>query len=247
MREKIKSQKLQEMTETKSKFENKKYKNQELINKVEDVANLILKETTSNKYRDHFFPLMIDKLDLKIGVEIGVDNGSFSKHILEKSKIEKYYCVDTWQDNFGSDFKPGYYDKDGDKRFNIARETLKPFLGNYEKPEEDSGRAIMLRMKSVEASIRFLDNSIDYCYIDGDHSLEGVFTDIYNWMPKMKVGGILGFHDFKNGPKSGINDHWGEQLDYAVKNVVEYYCLRYGHKLNVVGGRILNAWFVKNR
>jgi hypothetical protein len=44
-------------------------------------------------------------------------------------------------------------------------------------------------------------------------------------------------------PNSGIKDYWGEQLPYAVTEVVTYYCRRYGYKLNVVGGRILSWWF----
>lgn len=237
MRNKIKDQKAKEIIETKDKFDNKKYENQEIIDKAEEAANSILEEKISNKYRDHFFPLMINKLGLKTGVEIGVDLGLFSKHILDKTTIEKYYCVDLWMDDFGSDYKPGYYDKDGNNRFNKAYELLKPF----------GDRVVMMKMSSVEASTKFVDNSLDYCYIDGDHSLQGVFLDIYHWLPKVKIGGIIGFHDFKNGPKSGIKDAWGEQLDYAVKTVAEYYCQRYGHKLNVLGGRILNGWFVKNR
>jgi hypothetical protein len=246
-KESLKDTKKQEAEETHSLFQNRKYDNPEIIERVEGIANEILKETTSNKYRDHFFHLMIEKLGLKNGVEIGVDLGLFAQHILTKTKIEKYYCVDLWMDNFGSDYKPGYYDKDGNNRFNKAKEALGPFLGNIEIPLEDSGRAAMLKMSSEKASKLIQDDTLDFCYIDGDHSLEGVFKDIYCWMPKIKIGGIVGFHDFKDGPKSGITNFWGEQLDYKVKTVAEYYCLRYGHKLNVIGGRILNGWFVKNR
>lgn len=245
--QKIKLQKIQEAEESRKKFENKKYENQELIDRIEGIANSILKETTSNKYRDHFFPLMISKLNLKTGVEIGVDLGLFSKHILEKTKIEKYYCVDTWQDDFGSNFKPGYYNKDGNVRFNKASETLKLYLGSFENPLAQNGRAVMLRMTGEEASKKLENNSLDFCYIDGDHSLFGIAIDLLLWTPKIKIGGIVGWHDHKDGPKSGIKDFWGEQLDYRVKMATEEYCYRFGHKLNVIGGRILNGYFIKNR
>jgi hypothetical protein len=49
----MKDQKAKEIIETKDKFDNKKYENQELINKTEDIANSILKEKISNKYRDY--------------------------------------------------------------------------------------------------------------------------------------------------------------------------------------------------
>ncbi len=214
----------------------KTYRNQEILNYVENLAEDLIKQKFSNCYRDHFFPLMIDKLDLKIGAEIGVDKGEFSLQILEKSKLEKLYCVDSWCDEFGSDYKPGYYDPNGNVRFDQCYNTLKNYI--------DTNRVEMVRADSVEAS-KVVQEELDYLFIDGDHSLEGVFNDIYNWVPKVKIGGIIGFHDYKDGPKSGIKNYWGGQLDFAVKTVADYYCERYGYKINSVGNRIPSAWFVK--
>lgn len=215
-----------------------KYENEKMIQKADQIATQILNVKRTNHHRDKFFPLLIDNLQCNVGVEVGVDKAGFSNHILSKSKIKKYYCVDTWQDNFGSDYKPNYYEKDGNKRYNQAKYVLDPYL--------IEGRAKMLRMTGVKASMSFLDESIDFCYIDGDHSLEGIYMDIKSWMPKIKIGGIISGHDYKDGPKSGMSDYWGQQLDFCVETVVNYYCQKYGHKLNVVGGRIKSWWFVKN-
>jgi len=214
------------------------YKNKELVENVDKIAQDILNARKSNQHRDKFFPQLIDKMDLKIGVEIGVDVAQFSSRILERSKIERYYCVDTWQDDFGSDCPSVSFDKDGNKRYTAATDTLKDFIVKE--------RAMPLRMTGVEASKHFANETIDFCYIDGDHSLEGIYTDIKAWLPKLKVGGILSGHDYKDGPKSGISDYFGQQLPYHIKTVVDNYCMRYGHKLNVVGNRILSWWFIKN-
>jgi len=231
-------EKIKEKEQSRIVKSNLKYENKELIDKIDDIADKFLQESGKNKHRDHFFPFMINKLGYKIGAEIGVDKGEFTKHILSQTQMEKYYCIDTWQDDFGSDCKPGYYDKDGNKRYDSCLETLKEYVQN--------NRAIMLRMTSMEASNRVENNSLDFVYIDGDHSLEVMF-DIYAWTPKVKIGGILSGHDFKDGPRSGINNYFGQQLDYKVKTVVEYFCERYGYKLNITGGRILSWWFIKNR
>jgi hypothetical protein len=215
-----------------------KYTNQELVESADAVAKNITDGKRSNHHRDKFFPEIIDRLNLKIGVEIGVDKAGFSNHILDKTKIERYYCVDTWQDDFGSDYRPDYFAKDGNVRYNEAREVLQPYI--------DEERVAMLRMTGMHASTLFPAKSIDFCYIDGDHSLEGIYTDIKAWLPKVKIGGIIAGHDYKDGPKSGISDFWGKQLDFCVKTVVDYYANRYGHKLNVVGGRIKSWWFIKN-
>jgi len=214
------------------------YIGKEIIENADKTAEKIIAEQRTFRHRDKFFPRMIDALGLKIGVEIGVDKGELSNLILERSKIEAYYCIDTWQDNFGSDYRPDYYDKSGNNRYKDAYNKLKTYI--------DSKRACLMQMTSVEACRHFGLESIDYCYIDGDHSLEGIYTDIKAWLPKVRVGGIIAGHDYKDGPKSGINDFFGQQLDFKVKTVVDYYAQRYGHKLNIVGGRILSWWFVKN-
>lgn len=214
------------------------YKNPELIESADNISKNIVDQKRSNHHRDNFFPKLIDAMDLKTGIEIGVDKGGFSNHILNRSKIQTYYCVDTWQDNFGSNYRPGEYDKDGNVRYQEARKTLCEHI--------QSNRAIMLRMTSLFASSSFGNQTLDFCYIDGDHSLEGIYLDLKAWVPKIKTGGIIAGHDYKDGPKSGINDYFGVQLDFHVKTAVDYFCRRYGYKVNITGGRILSWWFVKN-
>jgi len=40
------------------------------------------------------------------------------------------------------------------------------------------------------------DNSIDFCYIDGDHTLDQVYKDITNMFKKMKNKSIVLFDDY---------------------------------------------------
>jgi len=41
-----------------------------------------------------------------------------------------------------------------------------------------------------------LPNSIDLLFIDGDHSEVATKNDIVAWLPFVKHGGIIAFHDF---------------------------------------------------
>lgn len=217
--------------------ENKRtYYRQEFIDSVDKVAEAFLKEKNSNHHRDKFFPAMIDKLGLKVGAEIGVDKAQFSEHILGGSKLELLYCIDCWMDDFGSKYKPKEYDPVGLNRMEEARKRISKFERRY----------VLMRDTSANASLQIPDESLDFCYIDGDHSLEGIYTDLYAWTPKVKSGGIVAGHDYKDGPGSGIKDYWGGQLPYHIKTVVDFFCAKYGLKLNIVGGRILSWWFVKN-
>lgn len=42
------------------------------------------------------------------------------------------------------------------------------------------------------------EKSIDLIFIDGDHSIDGTKKDINTWLPFLKDGGIMVFHDFSS-------------------------------------------------
>jgi len=216
----------------------KKYENQELIEKADLLSKEILSQKGHMYIRERFFGAMIDKMRLKIGVEVGVDIGEFSNKLLNECKLEKLYGVDFWPSDFGSDFRPGFFIKEGENRYEQCKKAL-------EKPIQE-GRCELIKSTSVDAATKFQNNSLDFVYIDGDHSMEFLF-DLYAWTPKIKVGGIAAGHDFKCNKNSGIRDYWGEQFNYAVQPCVEYFTRRYGYKLNVVGGIVKSWWFIKNR
>ena len=207
------------------------YRNQKLIEYVENSI-----KTTINEKREVFFPKLINFMNLKNGVEIGVDKGNFSKCLVEGTTIEKFWSIDPWIDDFGSEHRPGYFDKSGNVRYDQAHSVLKPYI--------DSGRLSMLRFNSVDAASMVPDN-LDFVYIDGDHSLEGIFYDLYTWVPKVRVGGIVAGHDYKNGPNSGMKDYFGNQLNYEVKTVVDFYCQKYGYKCFKVCPHVSSWMFVK--
>ena len=211
----------------------------ELVQKIDQISEEIMSRKGHMYIRDKFFPPLIDAIGGLRAVEIGVDKADFSVHMLSKSKIAKYYCIDTWQDDFGSPCRPGFFDKDGKNRLMDAQNNLKPFLEN--------DRAEMWQTTGMEASVGFQNNTLDFVYIDGDHSLEGIYTDIKAWLPKVKIGGIIAGHDYKNGMNSGINDYFGNQLPYNVKTVVDDYCRRYGYALRSIGGVVKSWYFVKHK
>jgi len=44
--------------------------------------------------------------------------------------------------------------------------------------------------------LREMRGSVDLIFIDGDHSYEGCCADIEAWLPFLKPGGVMAFHDF---------------------------------------------------
>lgn len=49
--------------------------------------------------------------------------------------------------------------------------------------------------------------SIDFLFIDGDHSIEGADYDFQTFSPKLKVGGYIAFHDY-NATRKDLGPTW---------------------------------------
>jgi hypothetical protein len=57
------------------------------------------------------------------------------------------------------------------------------------------GPTVLARCDSVAAATLHADQSVDFCFIDADHTEAAVRRDIEAWLPKIKPGGILAGHD----------------------------------------------------
>ena len=63
----------------------------------------------------------------------------------------------------------------------------------------------LLEMTSEEAFKQFSpDHEFGLVFIDGNHSFEAVTKDIELWSPKVKLGGILAFHDMWYPGATGV-------------------------------------------
>ena len=72
---------------------------------------------------------------------------------------------------------------------------------------------------SDDMIIKLEDRSIDFAYIDGDHSEEQVYKDAIGIFPKMKSNSIILFDDYKwsmhghitkNGIDRFLNEYYGK-------------------------------------
>jgi predicted O-methyltransferase YrrM len=114
-----------------------------------------------------------------VAVEVGSYLGASSLFIasaLNRSKYtSKLYCVDTWQNTAMSD---------GEQDTWIA----------FKRNTQNFKNIFPLRGTSVQVAAEF-QNKIDFLFLDGDHSYEGVKTDVDSWLPKVKSGGVVAMHD----------------------------------------------------
>ena len=76
----------------------------------------------------------------------------------------------------------------------------------------------LIRAFSREAAPRF-DQPVDFLFIDGDHSLQGIQRDWSDWFPKVKSGGVIAMHDCRisgNSPvELGTMQFYRERLSHT--------------------------------
>lgn len=92
-----------------------------------------------------------------------------------------------------------------DIRFDTVDSFVAPYMGEenpYQKFKENIEPVKHVvnsyKMTSTEASKMYEDGSLDFVYIDADHSYESVKEDIAHWLPKVKSGGTIAGHDYNN-------------------------------------------------
>jgi hypothetical protein len=126
-------------------------------------------------------------VDVRVAAEFGVWKGNFASKILTNCEfIERYYMVDPWA-----------YLPDWNRAKNVQTEN---FEDVYDQAMAATSFAetkrTVLRGTTKDVIHNIPDNSLDFAYIDGDHTLRGVTIDFIKVLPKMKPGAIIGGDDF---------------------------------------------------
>lgn len=51
------------------------------------------------------------------------------------------------------------------------------------------------KQETIDKVKKEFPDGIDFCFIDGDHSYDGCLADYKNYLPLMKKGSVMAFHD----------------------------------------------------
>ena len=130
---------------------------------------------------------LIDEFNLKSVAEVGVYRGDFAQKILKKNQgIENYTMIDPWR-NLSDWNKPSNKDNETFEKF--YQETI-------EKTDFAKEKRVVHRGKTTEVINQIQDNTYDFVYIDGDHTLKGISIDLINLWPKVKENGFIVGDDF---------------------------------------------------
>ena len=125
--------------------------------------------------------------DMRAVAEIGVYRGRFAASLLQHCPgIRRYYMIDPWR-HLTDWNKPA--NKDDDAFARVHREAM-------ERTDAWSATRVVLRGTTVEVIDRVPDETLDFAYIDGDHTLRGITIDLARVYPKLCTGGWIGGDDF---------------------------------------------------
>jgi predicted O-methyltransferase YrrM len=143
-------------------------------------------------------------------LEIGTANGGtlflFSKIATKDALL---ISIDLPSGQFGGEFYPEW------------KMHLYQSFANYDQ------KIVTIRENShshdtLESVMKLLGGqSVDFLFIDGDHTYEGVKKDYESYLSLMKKDGIIGFHDINPGPKElvgGVPDFW-QQVCFIHKSI----------------------------
>lgn len=72
--------------------------------------------------------------------------------------------------------------------------SLEQTIKNLTNAGVKVGNYTIINSDTISAAVNF--TNVDYVFIDADHKEENVKRDIETWLPKIKIGGFIGGHDY---------------------------------------------------
>jgi hypothetical protein len=167
-----------------------------------ELSNKHLKNAKIILSRDELIALMPPG---GIVCELGVDEGNFSKKIIELNNPKILHLVDIWET----------------KRYDtIKRESVEE---KFVKQKND-GRVIIHKGYSTDVFTQFNDVYFDWIYIDTDHSYSTTSKELLLYSSKVKPGGFIAGHDF-------INGNWNGMVRYGVIEAVYEFCVNHNWEI----------------
>src|SRR6185437_8432052 len=125
----------------------------------------------------------------RYGAELGVSTGRFTAYLCDRIPDLRMIAVDTWRDrpDHEGEGAETYEGRAHEKHYRLFKEFCETnFPGRVEIKREDTQTAHEL----------VKDGSLDFVFIDADHTYDGCLADIKAWTPKVRPGGLVSGHDY---------------------------------------------------
>lgn len=176
-----------------------------------------MKQVKSKRLRYHVLREIIEQRGFTKGVELGVKEGETFHYLLSKCPDLVLTGVDIFEmqpDNVVQDYRGWNQSRNEARVCKIV--------------EKFPVRADLLKMDSAKSAELFEKGSVDFVFIDADHSAMSVYKDIMAWYDRISSKGAMFGHDY-NWPS----------VRYVVDNIFEN-VMRYDD--NVWEGEFIVQW-----
>jgi len=165
--------------------------------------------------RNSMLPVLFCQERNLIGAEVGVNECKHTESLLTRMELKKLYLIDPWENYPDYEYETSIHHK-----LKKAKRATYDFASKYNAIE-------IIEKYSVDAAEDIKDGSLDFVYIDANHTYPYVLQDIEVWTPKVRSSGIVSGHDHNY---------------YEVANAVKDYCEKNGRKYKYEAEE---WWFIK--
>lgn len=118
------------------------------------------------------------------GIEVGTYRGDYSVQLLSRWHGKRLYSLDCWVEQDPKIYTDNPQGQEQNYQMTVAK--LAPF----------GERSKIIRAFSVDAAKNFSKRSLDFAYLDANHSYEATLADLEAWGPKVRDGGLLCGDDY---------------------------------------------------
>lgn len=152
------------------------------------------------------------------GIEVGVWRGETSAKLLAGIPSLCLLMVDRWQVYKKSEPSRTLKKATADHMARAMQESIR-------RTDFAAGRRVIIIADSVEAAVLLTPKSFDFCFLDADHSYQGVKGDLLAYLPLIKRGGLLIGHDYNSGydkrgrfgVKRAVDEEFGDKVQVKDK------------------------------
>lgn len=201
----------------------------------DDNVNPHVLKGTDCLYREALYKLYA-QLGYTVGCEIGVEKGKNAQTMFEIIPNLKLYGVDAYKQHPQASYAYHAALRHWDDQYlqNVKQQCLKRMKGRDFTLLEGFSEDVVERIK---------DNSLDFVYIDADHSYDFVMQDIILWGRKIRKGGIISGHDYYDKNPSDRRSKITQAVnDYTRVHNIEFYITDEDHTAHLGMGDIYPSW-----
>lgn len=142
---------------------------------------------------------------VEVGALFGCSSAFMAVEIVNSTKRIRFDVIDPWEKSSWNTRLPGG-----------AAVGPEGAITHFMRAHLDGGTLNVIwpiRARSTVAARMYEPASLDFVFIDGDHSTSAVAADIRAWAPKLKPTGILAGHDIdwetvRAGVRAQLGDGW---------------------------------------